>query len=259
MFLMSPRPWSYSASSKEDKTLSFPRFIKPIPVRFLTDFVRTLQLNALNGPLKNAAGDLVNDVMTRDHIDKSVALALIRHNENEYKNPGDGVEQEGDGVDDPLLSTLENVVNGIMSGESLAGQQKEIQRYIFNQQERAELISNLLLTKDYGRLVASIRVRDILEKKLLEAALREDLNTSEIMAMITLIGSHAEKLENRVQAGASNISDVMALLNKADYALHLHEDSMKEKFKNTSATGREIVRRVIHKLQKVDKAARDKD
>ena len=238
--------------------MAFPRFTKPIPVRFLTDYVRSLQLNGLNGPLKNAAGDLVNDVMTRDHIDKSVALALTRNNEKDYGGSEDGVEQEGAGVDDPLLTTLESVVNGIMKGESLSGQQQEIQRYIFNQQERAELISNLLLTKDYSRLVASLRVRDVLEKKLLEAALREDLNTSEIMAMITLVGSHAEKLENRVQAGASNISDVMALLNKADYALHLHEDSMKEKFKHTTATGREIVRRVIHKLQKVDKAAADK-
>jgi hypothetical protein len=237
--------------------MAFPKFIKPIQVRFLTDYVRSLQLNGLSGPLKNAAGDLVNDVMTRDNIDRSVALALTRNNEKEY-DAGAGAEKEGAGIDDPLLSTLENVVNGIMTGESLAGEQKEIQRYIFNQQERAELISNLLLTKDYGRLVSSLRVRDVLEKKLLDAALREDLNTSELMAMMTIIGSHTEKLENRVQAGATNISDVMALLNKADFALHVHEDVIKEKFKNTSSTGREIVRRMIHKLQKVDKAASDK-
>jgi hypothetical protein len=88
------------------------------------------------------------------------------------------------------------------------------------------------------------------------SALREDLSTAELMAMITMIGEGAAKLESRVQAGASNVSDVMALLNKADYALHLHEDEVKERFKHTTHTGREIVRRVIHKLQKVAAAGK---
>lgn len=231
--------------------MALPRFLHPIPVRFLTDYARALQMNQLHGPLKAAAANLVQSVMTRSNIDETVSTAIDQH--NAYENGERDFTAEDD---DPVLGTMDRVIEGILSGQSLSGEMAKIKQYIFNQTERAELISNLLLTKDYQRLVRHVRVRDLLEKKLLTAALREDLNTSEIMAMIMLIGENTAKLETRVQAGATNVSDVMALLNKADYALHLHEDTVKEKFKHTTPTGREIVRRLVHRLQKVDKVSK---
>lgn len=230
--------------------MALPRFTKPIPVRFLTDFVKALQNSAIDGPLKGGdANDLVTNVMAREHVDQSVAIALDQQNRYEH-----GEREFTDEDEDPLLMTLDKVVEGILTGQSLEDQKGKIKQYIFNQQERAELISNLLLTKDYQRLIQFTKVRDELEKKLLSAALRGDLNVPELMAMMQMVGDQTSKLENRVQAGASNVSDVLALLNKADYHLHLHEDTIKEKFKHTTSTGREIVRRMIHKLQKVDKA-----
>lgn len=234
--------------------MALPRFVQPIPVRFLTDYARSLQMSSLNGPLKGAANDLIHNVMFREQIDSDVSTAIERANKFEH-----GVKDDDDASDDsdPLLGTLEKVIEGIMTGQSLAPQQDKIKQYIHNQQERADLITNLLLTKDYQRLVKHIRVRDMLEDRLLSAAQRGDLNTSELMALSQMINEQSSKLENRVQAGASSASDVMTLLNKADYHLHLHENNMKAKFKNTSATGREIVRRVLHKLHKVNKATED--
>jgi hypothetical protein len=234
--------------------MPFPQFLKPIPVRFLTDYARKLQMNSLSGSLKGEANDLIHAVVYREQIDESVSTAI--DNNNRYEQGERNFEPETDA--DPLLNTLEHVVNGIMTGQSLDDQHGKIRQYIHNQQERSDLISNLLLTKDYQRLLSHLKVREILEARLLQAALRGDLNTSELLAVTQMVTEQTSKLETRVQAGASNVSDVMALLNKADYALSLHEDKVRDKFKHTTSTGREIVRRMIHKLRKVDGAPEPK-
>jgi hypothetical protein len=219
---------------------------KPIQVRFLTDYARAMQANSISGTLKEASPNLVKSVMIRTTIDDTVTESINSANEREY-----GAQHED--LSDPLSDTLENVINGIMTGKSLDEYRDDIKRYIHNQQDRSDLIINLLLTKDYQRLLKFVKVRDDLEAKLLAAAGRTDLNASEMMAFSQLITEMTAKLEGRVQAGSTNVSDVMALLSKADYALQLQEETTKKKFKQTTPTGREIVRRLVHKLSKISK------
>lgn len=233
----------------------FPTLTVPIPVVFLTDFVRDFQKNRLDGPLSQAANDLVRDVLFRASLEDAVEnrIELTNRIRDEERVPTeDELRQEAeDKHADPIIDVLDDVVEGILKGDSLEKYHDQIRKYILNQQDRSELIANLLLTKDYRRLVSFVKVRDMLEARLLEAATRSDLNISEIMAMMTIINSQAEKLSGRVEAGASNISDVIALMTKVDYTLQENDTKLKEKLKGTSASGREIVRRVIHKLRKV--------
>ena len=237
----------------------FPELLAPIPVTFLMDFIRDFQKNRLDGPLSQAANELVRDVMFRASLESAVEtrIELTNRIRDEERVPTDEeLRNEARAeMGDPITDVLQGVVDGIMSGESLAQHSEKIQRYILNQQDRSELISNLLRTKDYRRLVEFVRVRDNLEGKMLEAATRGDLNISEQMALFSIINSEASKLENKVEAGASNISDIMALMTKVDYSLQENDSKLKEKMKGTSASGREIVRRVIHKLRKVATAA----
>jgi methyl-accepting chemotaxis protein len=233
----------------------FPELLAPIPVTFLTDFVRDFQKNRLDGPLSQAANDLVRDVLFRASLEDAVEtrIDLTNRIRDEEKVPTEEElrkEAEEDGRD-PIIDVMDNVVEGILRGESLEKHHDQIRKYILNQQDRSELIANLLLTKDYRRLVSFVKVRDILERRLLEAATRADLNISEIMAMMQIVNANADKLSNKVEAGASNISDILALMTKVDYTLQENDTRMKEKLSKTSASGREIVRRVIHKLKKV--------
>lgn len=233
----------------------FPTLTAPIPVVFLTDFVRDFQKNRLDGPLSQAANDLVRDVLFRASLEDAVEnrVELINRIRDEQRVPTEEeLRQEAEDENaDPIINVLDDVVEGILKGDSLEKYHDQIRKYILNQQDRSELIANLLLTKDYRRLVSFVKVRDILEGRLLEAATRSDLNISEIMAMMTIIGAQADKLSSKVEAGASNISDVLALMTKVDYTLQENDTKLKEKLKGTSASGREIVRRVIHKLKKV--------
>jgi hypothetical protein len=233
----------------------FPQLLAPIPVTFLMDFVRDFQKNRLDGPLSQAANDLVRDVLFRASLEDAVEarIELTNRVKDEERVPTDDeLRQEAEAESsDPVVDTLDNVVEGILRGESLEKHHEQVRKYIINQQDRSELISNLLRTKDYRRLVAFVRVRDQLETRLLEAAGRADLNISEIMALMTIVGATADKLSNKVEAGSTNISDVLALMTKVDYTLQENDTRMKEKLKQTSASGREIVRRVIHKLRKV--------
>jgi|KBSSwiStaDraftv2_1062776.scaffolds.fasta_scaffold00022_321 methyl-accepting chemotaxis protein len=233
----------------------YPELLAPIPVSFLTDFVRDFQKNRLDGPLSQAANDLVRDVLFRASLEDAVETRIELNNriQQEERAPTDEElrQEEADKHADPILDVLDNVVEGILKGESLEKHHDQIRKYILNQQDRSELIANLLLTKDYRRLVSFVKVRDVLEQRLLEAATRADLNISEMMAMMTIVNAGADKLSNKVEAGASNISDVIALMTKVDYTLQENDSKMKEKLKKTSPSGREIVRRVIHKLKKV--------
>ena len=157
--------------------------------------------------------------------------------------------------EDPITNVLGDVVSGIMKGESLAAHHDQIRKYITNQQDRSELIANLLVTKDYQRLVSFLKARDILEQDIVKAALRSDLNISEKMALLQMVSEITTGLEHKVQAGASNVSDFAALMAKVDYTLQVNDATLKGRMKMTTSAGREIVRRVMHKLSKVVKEA----
>lgn len=153
-------------------------------------------------------------------------------------------------INDPALSVLQQVVEGFSNGTSLAHLSEQINQLISNQEQRAELISSLVMSHEYQRLVKYLAVRAHLEDQLIESALRDDLSVSERIMLLKLVGDETQSTANKVQAGSTTVKDILGLMNKVDYKLQLGERSLGSKFKKTTPQGREIVRRVAFQLQR---------
>ena len=153
-------------------------------------------------------------------------------------------------INDQSLSVLQQVVDGFTHGTSLAHLSETINKLISNQEQRAELISSLVMSHEYNRLVKYLAVRSHLEDQLIEAALRDDLSTSEKLMLLKLVGDETQSVANKVQAGSTTVKDIMGLMNKVDYKLQLGERTLGSKFRKTTPQGREIVRRVAFQLQR---------
>lgn len=160
-----------------------------------------------------------------------------------------------EGQNDNVLKVLDTVVSGIKNGTDISANQEEISKLILNQESRAELIDNILLTHDYDRLVKYVRARKVLEDFLLLSCQRGDLSATEALAFMKIVMSESETLQNRIKAGATSVKDILGLVNKADFALQVKETELSKKFEKTSPQGREIIRRLAHRLNKVQKGA----
>jgi hypothetical protein len=157
---------------------------------------------------------------------------------------------------DTVINTIEKVVSGIIDGGDVSASFPEIARLIANQEQRAELLTNLIQTQDYKRLGKFLRAQNKLENEVLACAMRDDLSPAESFQLLELIGPETEKLKNKVKSGTPQVKDIEGILNKLDYALQMSDDEIRKKFsKNTTPQGREITRRLIHKLTKAKRAA----
>jgi len=199
-----------------------------VPEQALVQYTQTLD-SALKGAAK-----IVRDVVLRELSSRDVHTVELVSSDK-----------------DPVLDVLDHVVNGIKTGSNLTEQYPEIARLVNNQESRAELINNLLLTHDYDRLVKYVRARQSLEKFMFECANRGDLSPTEGLAFMSMVMSETETIYSRVKSGATKINDVVGMLNKIDYTVQQSEKELLNKFKKTTPQGREIVRRLIHKLNKV--------
>jgi len=160
-----------------------------------------------------------------------------------------------EGQSDPVLKILDKVVQGIKHGTDISENQEEISKLILNQESRAELIDNILLTHDYDRLVKYVRARKVLEDFLLLACQRGDLSATEALAFMKIVMTESETIQHRVKAGATSVKDIINLVSKADYAVQAKEADLTKKFDKTTPQGREIIRRLAHRLNKVQKGA----
>jgi hypothetical protein len=145
------------------------------------------------------------------------------------------------------------VVDSIKSGKSITDSHVQIASLINNQEERAKLLDTLLLTHDYDRLVNFLYARKQLEQLLLSAAMRGDLTPTEQLAFMTIVLKETETISQRIRAGANSEKDIMSLLNKVDYTMQVSESDSLKKFKDTTPQGREIIRRLAHRLSKLQR------
>jgi hypothetical protein len=152
---------------------------------------------------------------------------------------------------DDVLDTLDHVIEALKTGREITGLRERIAQLITNQESRAELISNLTLTHDFDRLKRYLRARAALEDMMLRAVTEQSLSPVDVLEFLNVIQEQSEKILNRVQSSATNIQDLTALLNKADYAVQTHDAELAKKFSNTSPQGREIIRRLAHRLYKL--------
>lgn len=152
--------------------------------------------------------------------------------------------------DDVVLDTLDQVIESLKTGREITGLRDRIAQMVTNQESRAELISNMAMTHDFDRLSRYMRARASLEDILLNAAVDRTLSPTQALAFLKITQEQSEIILNRIRAGATNIQDLLSLLNKADYALQLQDAELQKKFSNTSPQGREIIRRLAHRLNK---------
>jgi hypothetical protein len=152
---------------------------------------------------------------------------------------------------DVVLDTLDEVVDALKTGREISGLRDRISQLITNQESRAELVSSMAMAHDFGRLARYMRARASLEDILLTASIDRTLTPTQSLAFLKIAQEQSEVILSRVRAGATNIQDLMALLNKADYALQVQDAALAKKFSNTTPQGREIIRRLAHRLNKM--------
>ena len=157
-------------------------------------------------------------------------------------------------VPDAVIETIERVVSSIRTGTDVVDKDV-VGRLISNQRDRAELLNNLVLTHDYDRLVRYLKARKALEEQLWLESEAGNLDAKEALLFLKLVIEESHAIYSRVQAGATPVEDVMALLNKVDHTFALGEKDLQRQFANTSPQGREIVRRVAYRLNKTAKGA----
>ena len=155
----------------------------------------------------------------------------------------------------PAIAALATVVDAINSGQPLNDKAQEIASLIHAQEQRATLVDQLLLTNDYQRVLDFTRARSHLEGELLQAVFANKLTVAEKLAVLPMIVSSENEARKRIKGGSFAVSDVVALLEKVDYASQVGDDDLLKKFAASSAQGREIVRKVVTRIGKAAHAA----
>ena len=209
-----------------------------------------VQLGLFNPP---SASDLSVEGAIRGAIGQ-VHNVIVRQLDARFQDARVQVEIEREIEDakaDSVLNTLSKVVGSIKTGESITDETREsVTKLISNQEDRAELIQNLLLTHQYDRLVRYTKIRDHLERVMLTCAKRGDLTAAEALAFMKITMEQTDSISSEVRAGATSVQDLMGMLNKVDFAVQIGEKELEKKFANTSPQGREIVRRLATRLSK---------
>jgi signal transduction histidine kinase len=165
-------------------------------------------------------------------------------------------KRKGLELNDPIISTLEGVVSSIKSGEGMATHTEAISRLVANQEDRAGLIQNLLLTHDYDRLIDYVKARRLLEMHMLDCLSRGKLTPTEALAFMRIVQAETETITNHINSGAHDINDVTSMLNKVDYATQASDRDLAKKFRNTTPQDRELLRKIVYKLSKAVKKSK---
>ena len=156
---------------------------------------------------------------------------------------------QSDTVLDTLASVIDSVVNGttFQRGETVA-------RLVHEQEQRAELISSLLLTHDQQRLVQFMRMRKKLEADLETALSSDALTNADKVAFLNYINAESRHMENNIKAGSAGLKDVIGMLTKLDYVMSQGDATLRNRLAATSPQAREVVRKLAYRI---GRSARD--
>lgn len=154
----------------------------------------------------------------------------------------------------PVLDALDDVVSGIVHGRDISEAYPRIARLIHAQDARAEVVSQLMVAQDYERLAKAIRARHHIEETLLSQAMNDELLPAERIVLLEAIETMIVTSRKHVAGQSTSVNDVTALLEKLDYTAELAGDALRKKFAKTSVQGREVVRKL---LLRVNKAVKD--
>ena len=150
----------------------------------------------------------------------------------------------------PVMGVVSEVVKAIRDGTDLSAHYATIQRLINNQESRAEMIDQLLMTHDYTRLVDLTNARDRLEASLIQACFDDSLKPIERAVLLKEVSATLKGVETRVRAGATSVKDILSLLEKVDYSTSIGAVDLQKKFEKTSPQSRDVMRKVLSKMRK---------
>jgi hypothetical protein len=157
----------------------------------------------------------------------------------------------------PVLDALDRVVDSIMNGSDLSPEFPKIARLIHAQDQRAEVISQLVLTQDYKRLAKATRAREKLEETIFTLAQNDELLPAERLLVLERLDNLIRDTRKGISLQSTSIADIRAMLEKIDYATEAAGETLKRKFEKTSPQGREVVRKLITNLDKRLRSATD--
>ena len=158
---------------------------------------------------------------------------------------------------DVALATGRELVARMQDGRSLEPVYPALSRLIANQERRAQIVDQILLTHEFDRAFTLASARAQIEYELCLAAYRGDLSVPERLALLDRLVTLESDSRNRIKAGATPVSDLMSLVQQAS-AIAVDEAQLAVKFAKTTPQGREVVRKLALRLGKAARAAEGK-
>jgi hypothetical protein len=150
---------------------------------------------------------------------------------------------------DVALTALRELILNTQDGKPVAHLYPTISRLISHQDQRAEVVKQIILAHTFIRAVVVAQARSHLEHGLIVQAYRSELSPTERLALLELLLKVEDKIQARIDSGAVNISDLLGQIQKIS-ALAIDEDALKAKFAKTTPQGREVVRKLAIRLGK---------
>jgi type VI protein secretion system component VasK len=149
---------------------------------------------------------------------------------------------------DDSLTVLSGLVTAFSSGAPLKHIRADVERLTMAQEERLQVVQSLQTQHAMIRMVRLMEARDRLERFLLSAAERSDLTPSEALVFLKMIQTDMPEIKAAMQPVP--IKDTKATLDKVDFAQKIEAAETEKKYSDTTAQGREIIRKIIHGLVK---------
>lgn len=223
---------------------------KPIPVKV--------------SPAPDPSGDYLNRALLAGALSKSsCALSGMFAREAARDALAQRVLTSADAAkasSSKALDVLDSVVSGVLNGTDLSPQYPEIARLIHAQEQRAEVVNQLLLTHDYARVTRATKARDRLEEDLCTMALNGDLLPAEKVLLMEKLDTIVTTTRKGIAAESTSITDIVAMLDKMDYATEIAGAGLQRKFEKTSPQGREVARKLLLNISKrVSAATKEKN
>ncbi len=150
----------------------------------------------------------------------------------------------------PVYEVLRKIVGGIEHGHDIKDAYPTIGRLIHSQEQRANVVNQLLMTNEFRRVTELSAARDHLENDLIKAAYRQDLSPAERLVLMKMLQDQLKSSEGRLAAGAQPVQDLIGLMQKINFATQGDEGALKARFSQTSAQGREIIRKLVTTMKR---------
>lgn len=228
-------PESLTVSTELRSQLTHVEILSPVPLRQSS----TIEHEVLS--CLQSAAKLVERVITRQ-LQQDADSGIL-----------DLPEDEDPRAEDAIVNVVSKLIRSFKTGGSEGAVKVEVERLLNAREEKTELVNSLLVIHDMDRLPDYLKLRRYIEKYLLRSAFKSELTPAEALAFLKISQDEIKGIVSQVRTNGDPSKDVGELLNKADFVTKASEKELVEKFKMTSPQGREILRKIGHKLAKAAK------